>query len=107
MPMGTVANIKVLARLLGWVIRYNVMTKRVLANRIWQYHFGRGIVRSANNFGLAGDKPTHPELLDFLAETLDWNGWSLKDMHRLIMTSRTSRLAQLWLEPVILVTPGA
>ena len=58
-------------------------------NRIWQYHFGRGIVRSANNFGTAGDKPTHPELLDFLAETLDWNGWSLKDMHRLIMTSNT------------------
>ena len=73
-----------------WITgRENVMTKRVLANRIWQYHFGRGIVRSANNFGTAGDKPTHPELLDFLAETLDWNGWSLKDMHRLIMTSNT------------------
>ncbi|MEY3602650.1 MAG: hypothetical protein RL169_1894 [Armatimonadota bacterium] len=73
-----------------WITgRENVMTRRVLANRIWQYHFGRGIVRSANNFGLAGDKPTHPELLDYLAETLDWNGWSLKDMHRLIMTSNT------------------
>ena len=73
-----------------WITgRENVMTKRVLANRIWQYHFGRGIVRSANNFGTAGDKPTHPELLDFLAETLDWNGWSLKDMHRLVMTSNT------------------
>lgn len=67
----------------------NVLTRRVLVNRVWQYHFGRGIVRSSNNFGLAGDRPTHPELLDFLATQLEWDGWSIKELHRLIMTSNT------------------
>ena len=55
-----------------------------MVNRLWQYHFGRGIVRSPNNFGTQGDKPTHPELLDWLAAEFVEQGWRLKPMHRLI-----------------------
>jgi len=69
----------------------NPLTARVLANRLWQYHFGRGLVRSSSNFGLQGDKPTHPELLDWLAAELVQGGWSLKRMHRLIMSSEAYR----------------
>lgn len=69
----------------------NPMTARVFANRIWQYHFGRGIVRSSNNFGLMGTPPTHPELLNWLAHQLPQTNWKLKSMHRLIMLSRTYR----------------
>src|SRR6185437_6853551 len=76
----------------------NPLTARVLANRVWQYHFGRGIVRSPNNFGVQGDTPTHPELLDFLAAELVRGGWRLKGLHRLIMTSdaycRSSRASE-------------
>ena len=71
-----------------WVTaRDNPLTARVMANRLWQHHFGRGIVRSPNDFGLGGDKPTHPELLDWLASELVSRGWRLKAMHKLIMTS--------------------
>jgi len=69
----------------------NPLTARVLANRVWQYHFGRGIVRSASNFGLMGDPPTHPELLDWLAAELVDGGWRLKSLHRTIMRSRAYR----------------
>lgn len=65
----------------------NPLTARVWVNRLWQYHFGRGIVRSPNNFGMQGDRPTHPELLDWLASELLANGWRTKAIHRLIMTS--------------------
>ena len=64
-----------------------------MANRLWQYHFGRGIVRSPNNFGLQGDPPTHPELLDWLAGELVAQGWRMKPMHRLIMTSHAYRMS--------------
>src|SRR5262249_5505641 len=60
---------------------------RVLANRIWMNHFGRGLVETPGDFGALGMKPTHPELLDWLADELVRQGWSLKRMHRLIMTS--------------------
>jgi hypothetical protein len=60
-------------------------------NRLWQHHFGRGIVPSTNDFGQLGEDPTHPELLDFLAATLVENSWSLKEMHRLIISSRAYR----------------
>jgi hypothetical protein len=60
---------------------------RVIVNRLWQHHFGRGLVASPNDFGLQGEKPTHPELLDYLASELIRNGWKLKPIHRLIMTS--------------------
>ena len=65
----------------------NPLTARVMVNRIWQHHFGRGIVGSPNNFGLGGEKPTHPALLDWLASEFIHRGWSLKSMHRLLMTS--------------------
>ena len=69
----------------------NPLTARVMANRIWQYHFGRGIVRSPNNFGLMGDPPTHPELLDWLATELVAHGWRLKHLHKVILMSRAFR----------------
>jgi hypothetical protein len=65
------------------------LTSRVIANRIWSWHFNQGLVPTTDNFGLLGQKPTHPELLDWLARWFTTNGWSLKDMHRLIMSSRT------------------
>jgi mono/diheme cytochrome c family protein len=71
----------------------NPLTARVMVNRIWQYHFGRGIVRSPNNLGLQGDAPTHPELLDWLASEFIAQGWSMKSMHRLIMTSQAYRMS--------------
>ena len=75
-----------------WIVSpENPLTARVLANRVWQYHFGRGIVRSASNFGLMGDPPTHPELLDWLAAELVDGGWRLKSLHRKIMLSRAYR----------------
>ena len=60
---------------------------RVIVNRLWQHHMGRGIVATPSDFGLRGEKPTHPELLDFLATELIRNGWRLKPIHKLIMTS--------------------
>ncbi len=71
----------------------NPLTARVMVNRLWQYHFGRGIVRSSSNFGLQGDKPTHPELLDWLADEFIRRGWSLKQLHRLILTSNAYRMS--------------
>jgi mono/diheme cytochrome c family protein len=71
----------------------NRLTSRVIANRIWQHHFGRGIVRSTNNFGQLGDPPTHPELLDFLAQTLIRMDWQLKPLHRMMLLSSTYRLS--------------
>lgn len=71
----------------------NPLTARVIANRVWQYHFGRGIVNTPSNFGLLGERPTHPALLDYLASTLRNEGWSLKKLHRHIMLSATYRLA--------------
>jgi mono/diheme cytochrome c family protein len=68
---------------------------RVIVNRLWQHHFGRGIVATPNDFGVQGARPTHPELLDWLAGELIQSGWRLKPMHKLIMTSATYRQASL------------
>jgi hypothetical protein len=67
----------------------NPLTPRVLANRLWQYHFGTGIVATPSDFGYMGEKPTHPELLDWLAGRLIEGGWRLKPIHKLIVMSRT------------------
>jgi len=71
----------------------NMLSARVIANRIWQFHFGRGLVRSSNNFGQLGTPPTHPELLDWLALHFIDQGWTFKSMHRLIMTSRAYQMS--------------
>jgi hypothetical protein len=69
------------------------LTSRVLVNRLWQHHLGIGIVASPNDFGAMGDAPTHPELLDYLATELIRQGWKMKSIHRLIVTSATYRQA--------------
>lgn len=89
--------------LANWIAsKDNPLTARVMANRIWQYHFGRGIVRSASNFGLQGDRPTHPELLDWLATEFTspspstgegGGGWRLKSLHKTILTSSAYRMS--------------
>ena len=83
----------------------NPLTARVVANRVWQQHFGRGLVETDNDFGLMGSLPSHPKLLDWLAGELVRQGWSLKALHRLIVASRTYRQssvetkAQLEIDP--------
>jgi hypothetical protein len=71
----------------------NPLAARVMANRVFQHHFGRGIVRSPSNFGLQGDEPTHPELLDWLASELIASGWRLKPLHRTIVLSNAYRMS--------------
>lgn len=77
-------------RLAEWITHPdNPLTPRVLANRLWHYHFGTGIVDTPNDFGYMGGRPTHPELLDYLAGQLQDHGWKLKPLHRLMMLSDT------------------
>lgn len=77
-----------------WIAsKENPLTARVMVNRIWQWHFGQAIAGNPNNFGTTGKKPTHPELLDFLAQEFMQSGWSVKHMHRLIMSSEAYRRA--------------
>ena len=80
------------AALARWLTRTdNPLTNRVIVNRLWQYHFGRGIVASASDFGVRGESPSHPELLDWLAKELTSRGWRLKPIHRLMVTSSAYR----------------
>jgi hypothetical protein len=72
------------------------LTARVIVNRVWQFHFGEGLVRTGSDFGVMGDAPSHPELLDYLAGELVRHGWSLKWLHRLILTSSTYRMSKDW-----------
>jgi hypothetical protein len=73
-------------RLLG---ASNPLASRVIVNRLWHHHFGRGLVPSVDNFGIQGDAPTHPELLDYLADEFVRQGWSLKTLHRQMVLSAT------------------
>jgi hypothetical protein len=80
--------------LAGWLAdAKNPLTARVMVNRIWAYHFGRGIVQTPNDFGARGAAPTHPELLDWLASRFIEGGWSIKKMHRMILLSHAYRLS--------------
>ena len=72
------------------------LTARVMVNRVWQHHFGRGIVETQANFGRQGTPPTHPKLLDWLAVEFMRQGWSIKKLHKLIMTSTTYRQSSEW-----------
>lgn len=82
-----------------WIVAAdNPLTPRVLANRVWQYHFGTGIVETPSDFGFLGGRPTHPELLDYLAARLVANGWRLKALHREILLSRTYQQSAAWRE---------
>jgi hypothetical protein len=79
-----------------WITdRGNPLSARVLVNRLWQHHFGRGLVATSNDFGTRGQAPSHPELLDFLAQRFVESGWSIKAMHRLILLSHTWQLASI------------
>ena len=71
----------------------NPLTARVIVNRVWLWHFGEGLVRTPNNYGLRGESPTHPRLLDWLARRFVASGWSIKALHRLIMDSATYRMS--------------
>ncbi|RLS55648.1 MAG: DUF1553 domain-containing protein [Planctomycetota bacterium] len=83
----------------------NPLTARVIVNRIWQWHFGRGIVASSSNFGLQGDAPTHPELLNWLAAELIEHHWDLRHIHRLILSSNTYRMSSRGQEQALTADP--
>ena len=84
----------------------NLRTSRVMANRLWQYHFGRGLSPTPNDFGRFGREATHPELLDWLATEFVAREWSLKSMHRLMMTSRAYRMSSRPPEGALEADPG-
>ena len=100
-----------------WIVDpKNPMTARVMVNRIWQHHFGEGLVGTPSDFGLNGARPSHPELLDWLAVEFQQRGWSIKSMHRLMVLSSASspgqptqfaRLASRWLRPAALAIQSA
>ena len=83
----------------------NPLTARVMANRVWQHHFGRGIVATSSDFGFAGQAPTHPKLLDWLASEFIRSGWSVKHLHRVIMNSAAYRRSSADNEQALAVDP--
>ena len=94
-------------QLVQWLTDPNhPLTARVAANRIWQYHFGKGLVGTASDFGVNGDRPSHPELLDWLATEFVARRWSVKSLHRLIMTSSTYRQSSRWDAEAAKADPG-
>lgn len=84
----------------------NPLTARVMVNRVWHYHFGKGIAGTPSDFGVMGERPTHPELLDWLAAEFVRDGWSLKRMHRLIMTSAVYQQSADFRKDAAEIDPG-
>ena len=83
-------------QLAEWLTQPNhPLTARVMINRVWQWHFGEGLVRTPDNFGKMGERPTHPELLDYLAAQFVKSGWSIKAMHRMIMLSSAYQMSSV------------
>jgi hypothetical protein len=107
-PAPTFASGRTKRRLLGeWLTdSQNPRTARVLANRLWQYHFGRGIVPSPNDFGGLGEPASHRELLDWLAAEFMQGGWSIKTMHRMILLSSTYRMASQGSDKGLAIDPA-
>jgi hypothetical protein len=102
-PSGTSLRRLTLAR---WIASPdNPLTARVIVNRVWHYHFGQGLVRTPSDFGVMGQPPTHPELLDWLARWFIDNGWSLKKLHRLIVGSNTYRMSKQGRDDYLQVDP--
>jgi hypothetical protein len=89
-----------------WIAnRDNPLTARVMVNRVWQHHFGEGLVRTPSNLGRMGSLPSHPELLDWLAVELMDNGWRLKPLHRLMLTSQAYQMASLDVPANVAIDP--
>jgi hypothetical protein len=84
----------------------NPLTARVMVNRIWQHHFGRGLVASPSNFGVRGDAPIDPALLDWLAARFIASGWSVKEMHRLLLRSNAWQMSSAWQDEAGAVDPA-
>ncbi|MCE9564228.1 MAG: DUF1549 and DUF1553 domain-containing protein [Planctomycetes bacterium] len=97
LPVDTATPRTILARAI--VQPENPLAARVMVNRVWQWHFGTGIVDTANDFGVNGGRPSHPELLDWLANEFVAGGWHIKQLHRLIVLSSTYRQASKHLDP--------
>ena len=94
-------------QLADWLTsKENPLTARVMANRVWHHLFGRGIVRTVDNFGETGERPTHPELLDHLAVTFQQDGWSVKGLIRKLVLSRTYRMSSSYSKAHYAVDPG-
>ena len=93
--------------LADWLVRADhPLTARVMVNRVWQHHFGKGLVGTPSNFGLRGESPTHPELLDWLTARFVEDGWSIKSLHRRIIYSRTYCLASGQDAASLAIDPG-
>lgn len=106
-PPAVAAGASGRLELAEWITRPDhPLTARVIANRVWQHHLGRGIVSTPSNFGVRGEQPSHPELLDWLAARLVASGWSIKDLHREILLSRTYRLSSESDEQSAGIDPG-
>ncbi|WP_372898685.1 DUF1553 domain-containing protein, partial [Stieleria sp.] len=100
--LGTIATDEGQRRvaLARWITSIdNPLVRRVIVNRLWHWHFGQGLVDTPSDFGFGGGRPSHPELLDWLAEALLHHDWSLKAMHRLIVTSDTYKQSSRYREP--------
>jgi hypothetical protein len=93
-PVSFPANGSGRLELAQWLTRSdNPLTARVLVNRVWQYHFGRGLVPTPNNFGMRGEPPSHPGLLDYLTTEFMRHGWSIRWLHKHILSSKTYQMA--------------